>query len=209
MVMTTRRALALALGLALAACASGPTQAKSGPGPWHYGIVATNFWVGQVISPAPDGSQEISAYDDNWEANYGGCDGVLDAKARCQFEHRTADNGYFPTRMTPKQNPFYLDLPLADASLKNRWVQLQKDGHDCYGQIEDAGPAVYDDAAYVLGDARPRNTRFNGAGLDVSPALNGCLAFTGPVDGASDRVDWRFVDASDVPAGPWTRIITQ
>ena len=64
--------------------------------------------------------------------------------------------------------------------MKNRWVQLQRSGHVCYGQIEDAGPGDYDDATYVFGtdNARPANKRFNGAGLDVSPALNGCLAFT-------------------------------
>ena len=94
--------------------------------------------------------------------------------------------------------------------MKNRWVELRKNGRTCYGQVEDAGPAVYDDAAYVFGgdDRRPANTRFNGAGLDVSPALNGCLGFS-QLNGQSDRLDWRFVDANDVPPGPWTRIITK
>jgi hypothetical protein len=191
------------LAAVLAAC--GPAGAEEYP--WHYGIVATNFWVGQVISPADDGSQVVSAYDHHWMANYGGCDGVVSAGV-CLFEHRDASNGFFPTQMTPKQNPFYLDLPLVDRNLKDRWVELRKGAATCYGQVEDAGPAVYNDIAYVLGDARPKNTRFNGAGLDVSPALNGCLGFTGRVDGASDRVDWRFVDAADVPAGPWTKIRT-
>jgi hypothetical protein len=40
--------------------------------------------------------------------------------------------------------------------------------------------------------------------MDVSPALNGCLGFSSR-DG---RVNWRFVDAGDVPAGPWTQIVT-
>ena len=31
----------------------------------------------------------------------------------CTFEPRSAANDYFPTQMTPKQNPFYLDLPLS------------------------------------------------------------------------------------------------
>jgi hypothetical protein len=186
----------------LAACA--PAHADN---PWHYDIVTTNFWVGQVISSASDGSQKVSAYDDNWEANYGGCDGILKGDV-CTFEYRSAANDYFPTQMTPKQNPFYLDLPLSDRSLKDRWVQLEGAGGTCYGQVEDAGPAVYDDSAYVLGSARPKNTRFNGAGMDISPALYGCLGHSGAVAGASDRVNWRFVDADAVPAGPWTRIIT-
>jgi hypothetical protein len=93
--------------------------------------------------------------------------------------------------------------------MKNRWVVLRKDGHVCYGQIEDAGPGEYRDAAYVFGsdDRRPANTRYNGAGLDVSPALNGCLGFS-YLNGEDDRVDWAFVDDADVPAGPWTRIVT-
>jgi hypothetical protein len=190
----------------LALVVAGCSRAQADDHPWHHDIVATNFWVGQVLSSAPDGSQEISAYDPHWMANYGGCDGIVDVNGVCQFESRSAANGFFPTHMTPKQNPFYLDLPLEEPSLKNRWVQLSKDGNTCYGQIEDAGPAVYDDRAYVLGTARPKNQRFNGAGLDVSPALNGCLEFSGAVDGASDKVDWRFVDSP--PAGPWTRIVT-
>lgn len=68
-------------------------------------------------------------------------------------------------------------------------------------------PGVYDDAGYVFGTARPRNTRYNGAGLDVSPALNGCLGFA-ELDGDSDRVDWRFVEATQVPPGPWRKTVT-
>jgi hypothetical protein len=210
------------------------------PYPWHTNIVSTTFWVGEIFDPnASDGSQVISTYDANWYANYGGCDGGL-AGGSCDTERRTAANGYFPLRMTPKQNPFYLDLPFDDINdpgafarrgqvipwatapanapyihnpnvslMKNRWVQLQKGGAICYGQIEDAGPGDYNDANYVFGstDARPQNQRYGGAGLDASPALNGCLGFA-ELDGDSDRVSWRFIDADQVPAGPWTRIIT-
>ena len=65
--------------------------------------------------------------------------------------------------------------------LKNRWVQLRKDGRTCYGQIQDAGPAQYDDAEYVFGrgDARPANERYNGAGMDVSPDGTGVAAAAG------------------------------
>jgi hypothetical protein len=93
--------------------------------------------------------------------------------------------------------------------MKNRWVAVRKGSHVCYGQIEDAGPGEYDDVPYVFGssDARPRNQRYNGAGMDVSPALNGCLGFA-ELDGEDDRVDWWFVDASDVPAGPWRILVT-
>jgi hypothetical protein len=217
-----------------------PPPASANPYPWHTNIVSTTFWVGEIFDPnASDGSQVISTYDANWFANYGGCDGVV-ANGGCSTERRTAANDYFPLRMTPKQNPFYLDLPFDDINdsaayarrgqvipwatspkyapyihdpsvslMKNRWVELQKGGATCYGQIEDAGPGEYNDASYVFGsgNARPENQRYGGAGLDVSPAINGCLGFA-ELDGDTDLVAWRFVEANQVPAGPWTRIIT-
>lgn len=224
--------------LALAACADAPPPEAGHP--WHTDIVATTFWVGEVFDPAaPDGSQEVSTYDSRWLESYGGCDGVSSGRG-CATERRTAANGYFPTRMTPLENPFYLDVPFDDLNdpaghamrgavvpwasdpgyrelvddpgaslMKNRWVELRANGRTCFGQVEDAGPGRYDDAAYVFGadDRRPANTRYNGAGLDVSPALNGCLGFA-ELDGQGDRVDWRFVEAGDVPDGPWTRVVT-
>jgi len=204
--------------------------------------VATTFWVGEVHDPeAADGSQEYSTYDSGWMESYGGCDGV-DTPEGCFTEERSADNDYFPRHMTPRENPFYLDLPFDDVNnaeafsvrsevipwvaaqaagdtalytdrnysfMKNRWVRLRKGDRECYGQIQDAGPGVYDDAAYVFGedDARPANTAFNGAGLDVSPALNACLAFT-ELNGAVDRVDWQFVETDEVPDGPWKKLVT-
>lgn len=94
--------------------------------------------------------------------------------------------------------------------LKNHWVALQgPSGRTCFGQIEDAGPGQYHDAAYVFGpsSARPLNARYGGAGLDVSPALNGCLGFK-ELDGNTDRVGWRFVDAAQVAPGPWLKVVT-
>ncbi|MCX2750522.1 fibronectin type III domain-containing protein, partial [Arthrobacter sp. MI7-26] len=102
--------------------------------------------------------------------------------------------------------------------MKNRWVAITgPNGRTCYGQIEDAGPSsgtLYHDAAYVFGstDARPANTRYSGdptqgAGMDVSPALNGCLGYA-ELDGDTDHVAWHFVDDPDVPAGPWTDVVT-
>lgn len=206
--------------------------------PLHTGIVATTFWVGEIFDPnAADGSQMLSTYDADWFANYGGCDGIASAGV-CTTEKRVASNGYFPSSMTPKQNPFYLDLPYDDVNdptgfknrgsvipwandpgyagkandrsvsfMKNRWVKLMKGTRTCYGQIADAGPGQYHDATYVFGsgDARPANTRYGGAGMDVSPALNGCLGFAS-LNGQSDKVDWQFVEAEDVPPGPWLKI---
>jgi hypothetical protein len=95
--------------------------------------------------------------------------------------------------------------------MKNHWVQITgPNGHTCYGQVEDAGPShgsLYHDADYVFGsnNAQPVQGQFNNAGLDVSPALNGCLGFK-ELNGDTDKVSWHFVDSP--PAGPWTRIIT-
>jgi len=208
--------------------------------PAHTGIVATTFWVGEIFDPtASDGSQVISTYDFQWLQHYGGCDGVI-ASGDCATEPRTVGNGYFPTRMTPQENPFYLDLPFDDVNdptafaqrgsvipwaqdpgyaghrtdptfsyMKNRWVAITKDGHTCYGQIQDAGPGDYHDANCVFGahNDRPVNTKYNSAGMDVSPALNGCLGFA-DLNGENDHVDWRFVDSQDVPDGPWRTVIT-
>jgi hypothetical protein len=216
-----------------------PTGAGHGY-PWHTDIVATTFWVGEVFDPgAVDGSQERSTYDSAWMRSYGGCDGVI-VDGSCETERRSAADEFFPTRMTPLENPFYLDLPYDDVNdphgfemrgevvpwagdaayrssiddrtvslIKNRWVRLAANGRVCYGQVQDAGPGVYDDAAYVFGDddRRPANTRFNGAGLDVSPAINGCLGFR-ELDGQDELVDWQFVEADEVPAGPWRIIVT-
>lgn len=250
-ISTTRRrplligaAACLLLTSVLSGCANDANGAQPDDGgggyPWHTDIVATTFWVGEIFDPtAADGSQVLSTYDADWYASYGGCDGVQ-AAGDCVTEPRTAVNGFFPTSMTPKENPFYLDLPFDDLNddaafarrstvipwaqdegyaghesdrdfsyMKNRWVEVVKDGTSCFGQIQDAGPGEYNDADYVFGDtdARPQNQRYGGAGMDVSPALNGCLGFV-DLNGDQDRVSWRFVDDQDVPAGPWRTIVT-
>ncbi|CAM3071901.1 LGFP repeat-containing protein [Prescottella defluvii] len=231
---------AAATGCAADAAQPGPAVAAAAEYPWHTDIVATTFWVGEIFDPtAEDGSQVLSTYDAHWLESYGGCDGVS-VDGQCRTESRTADNGYFPRNMTPRENPFYLDLPFDDVNdeiafaqrgevvpwadespyrerisdpsfslMKNRWVRLKSGDNTCYGQIQDAGPANYHDADYVFGadDRRPASDEFNGAGLDVSPALNGCLGFR-ELDGQNDRVDWQFVDEGDVPPGPWLTLVT-
>ncbi len=97
--------------------------------------------------------------------------------------------------------------------MKNRWVKITgPNGHTCYGQNEDAGPShgsLYHDKAYVFGttNAQPVQGQFNNAGMDVSPALNGCLGYA-ELDGENDKVTWQFVDAVDVPVGPWKTVVT-
>ena len=130
----TRR-LGAALGLAglvllangLVACAAetapSPAAHVSSGYPWHTDIVATTFWVGEVFDAnASDGSQVISTYDSKWWEHYGGCDGVV-VDEECRTEARSADNGYFPRHMTPRQNPFYLDLPFDDINNSTAFAQ--------------------------------------------------------------------------------------
>ncbi len=205
---------------------------------WHRNIVSTTFWVGEIFSSGPNGSQVISTYDGKWEVHYGGCDGVI-VNGKCRTEKRVASNGYWPRHMTPKQNPFYLDLPFDDVNdpiaasargraipwahlasnrailanpnrslMKNHWVEIRRGGYTCYGQVEDAGPGQYHDARYVFGKYPPRNRLYNHAGMDVSPALNGCLHFK-ELNGDTDVVQWRFVTPRHVPPGPWRRLVTR
>ena len=81
---------------------------------------------------------------------------------------------------------------------KGRWVAIQHGRRVAYAQWEDCGPFRTDHYQYVFGDDRPRPNLNQGAGLDVSPAVRDYLGIAG-----KDVCDWKFVDARDVPPGPW------
>lgn len=187
---------------------------------YHENISTTVFWIGEDAGPANGGiANQDSAWDECWLESYGGVDTPADR------------NGYLPAGFTPAENPFYVALPYNDLNrdgvrkpqasirvpwaataavaedqslLKNRWVEVVRDGTACYGQWEDVGPFGENDARYVFGSAQPRSGRNRHAGLDVSPALRDCL---GIEDGLA-RTAWRFVEAAAVPAGPWKQIVT-
>jgi hypothetical protein len=224
------RAAAVAAAFAVVFAAD-PAAARSRPQyPLHTNVTATVFWIGE---PKGNGSSEdngVSTYDDRWQAHFGGFDDYAIV--------RTADNDYWPS-FQPGENPFYLDLPFDDVNnrnafkrrcqvipwawqhprsrcgdasfsyMKNRWVKLRRGSRTCYGQNEDAGPYVYDDASYVFGtrDQRPRSKLASRAGLDVAPALRDCLGFDG-LNNDTNKVSWQFVQARDVPPGPWRSIVT-
>jgi len=188
--------------------------------PLHQNITATVFWVGE---PASQDNQFIdnlsSIWDDKWLAHFGGID---DPKSR---------NGYFPAKFTPLENPFYFALPYNDytngtrvsgaysavywanektwpdseSMLKNKWIMITKGGNTVYAQWEDAGPSVYDDASYVFGNNSPKNNSVNHSGLDLSPAVSD---YIGLYSDNNNVVSWKFVDSSQVPDGPWKKIIT-
>ncbi|MGI8554601.1 MAG: hypothetical protein ACR2PL_27985 [Dehalococcoidia bacterium] len=201
-----------------------PTVSLAPPSrfPLHQNITATVFWIGE---PKGNGSSEnsaLSAWDDAWEQHYGGYD---------DYQHR---NGSFPAAFTPKENPFYFDLPYndfddtgnrrADAAkvvpwagekqwgakesmLKNRWIRITKGDKSVYAQWEDAGPYQYDDSAYVFGTALPVSTLASNAGMDVSPAVRDVLGFNG-LNTDGNKVGWQFVSTDQVPNGPWKAIVT-
>jgi len=86
---------------------------------------------------------------------------------------------------------------------KNKWIKINYRGKVCYAQWEDVGPFETDDVNYVFGNARPKNKKNGGVGLDISPA---CFKYLGMKD--NDYTDWQFVDFKDVPDGPWLKCIT-
>ena len=62
-------------------------------------------------------------------------------------------------------------------------------------------PSETDDWAYVFGGARPKNTKNNSAGIDLSPAVRDYLK----IQGGSSKCDWRFVELHEIPYGPWRK----
>lgn len=180
---------------------------------WKRDVVATVFWVGEkptANNPTPNNQ---SAWDQNWEANFGGCDDP---------DHRS---GWCPAGMVPQLNPFYVALPYNDVApggvhrpeapevipwfwenfrgdgisvCKGRWVAIHSVGRVCYAQWEDVGPFETDHWQYVFGDQAPRANRNQSAGIDISPAVRDFLNLR-----SGERVQWRFVTDRQVPQGPW------
>lgn len=202
-----------------AAPAAAPA-AKPAPAPapapsdgWHHNIVTTIFWVGEAADASNAHiSNAQSAWDGNWQANFGGYD---DPNSR---------NGYYPAGFVPRENPFYFALPYNDLApngsrkasagncpnrsnsiswCKNAWIKISYGGKVAYAQWEDVGPMQEDDTQYVFGGGTPASTWGAKAGLDVSPAVRDYLGLTGV-----NRTSWSFVPASAVPAGPWRNIVT-
>jgi hypothetical protein len=195
-----------------------PTNFRSGFNryPWKRGIVTTVFWVGErptAKNPVPNYK---SSWDIRWAQNYGGLDNPDPTQRR----------NYLPAKFVPRQNPFYVALPYNDVTrgttkpearkaipwfkqaferpgksvLKGRWIAIKRGNRIAYAQWEDCGPFRTDHWQYVFGNQRPLPNLNQGAGLDVSPAVRDYLGM-----GGKDVCDWKFVEARDVPPGPWTK----
>jgi hypothetical protein len=185
--------------------------------PWKKEIVTTVFWIGEkptANNPVPNRS---SSWDANWTKNYGGFDDP-------EKSHR---HDFIPAKFTPRQNPFYCALPYNDkaatghrpeaprvvpwfkeayqgpgvSTCKGRWIAIRKGNKVAYAQWEDAGPFRTDHWQYVFGNERPKPNLNKGAGLDVSPAVRDFLGID-----ETDVTDWKFVDFSEVPPGPWSKL---
>ncbi|HYY14215.1 MAG TPA: hypothetical protein VE758_07270 [Chthoniobacterales bacterium] len=196
---------------------SPPTPQHEGRYPWKCNIVTTVFWIGEeptANNPAPN---RASSWDKQWTKSYGGFDDPNPAHRR----------DFIPVKFVPQQNPFYCALPYNDkagtghkpeaphvvpwfneayqgpgvSTCKGRWVEIRKGNRIAYAQWEDAGPFRTDHWQYVFGDERPKPNLNKGAGLDVSPAVRDYLGL-----GPMDVTDWRFVEFSEVPHGPWSKL---
>jgi hypothetical protein len=193
-----------------------PKRSSSAFG-WKPGIVTTTFWIGERPTKNNPTPNRASSWDSKWSQNYGGFDTPNPAKRV----------NYHPAGFVPRQNPFYVALPYNDVShgahkpeaarvipwfrdayrgpgisvLKGRWLAIRRNGKTAYAQWEDCGPFRTDHFDYVFGSSRPKPNLNKGAGLDVSPAVRDYLGMSD-----TDVTDWRFIDVSEVPSGPWAKL---
>ena len=210
------------------AVASPVLQAPSGPAkrilyPWKTRVTCTIFWIGEQPTDRNPTPNCKSSWDQNWSANYGGYDDPEPANRIAN--HTTGE--FRPKNFIPKLNPFYVALPYNDVLgygahkpeasrvipwfmrmrpepghtvCKGRWVQIYNGSRICYGQWEDCGPWVTDDWEFVFGTKPPKTTQNGAAGIDLSPSVRDYLGLK-----SGQKVHWRFIEASEVPYGPWKK----
>lgn len=181
--------------------------------PWRRGITATVFWIGEKASERNPTPNDSSAWDPNWQINYGGED------------HPAQRNNFKPSGFEPRLNPFYVALPYNDLApdgvhypeasevipwfwksyrgswtsvCKGQWVAIHFRRKVCYAQWEDCGPFNTDDWQYVFKGKLPKPNPNGNSGIDVSPAIRDYLGIR-----SGYRVSWKFVDIQNVPKGPW------
>jgi len=191
--------------------------------PWRLHVTITTFWIGEQPSERNPVANLKSSWDQNWMANYGGYDDPEPTKRIANF----TSGEFRPKAFVPKLNPFYVALPYNDVVsshqhkteasrvipwfgrmhpepgetvCKGRWLQIYNGSRSCYAQWEDCGPWVTDDWEYVFGNKPPQTTQNGCAGLDISPAVRDYLNLE-----SGKKVHWRFVEAAQVPNGPWKK----
>lgn len=191
--------------------------------PWKQFITCTIFWIGETPTDRNPTPNNKSSWDQEWQANFGGFDDPDPANRIANFS--TGD--FRPKNFIPKLNPFYIALPYNDVQswrahkpeapkvipwfarmrpepgetvCKGRWIQIYRGGRSCYGQWEDCGPWETDDWEFVFGNKPPKTSQNGAAGIDLSPAIRDYLGLK-----SGDKVHWRFVEAGQVPYGPWKK----
>ncbi len=191
--------------------------------PWKTRITCTIFWIGEQPTENNPTPNCKSSWDQQWAGNFGGYDDPDPSKRIANH----ALGEFRPKGFVPKLNPFYVALPYndvinhrmhkpeaarvipwfsrmqpepGDTVCKGRWLQIYRNGRSCYAQWEDCGPWVTDDWEYVFGNKPPKNPQNGQAGLDISPAVRDYLGLK-----SGQKVHWRFVDAGQVPYGPWKK----
>ncbi|MFT4176054.1 MAG: hypothetical protein QM627_05305 [Luteolibacter sp.] len=191
--------------------------------PWKTYITCTIFWIGETPTARNPTPNCKSSWDTQWAINFGGFDDPEPANRIAN--HTTGE--FRPKAFIPKLNPFYIALPYNDVInhrahkpeasrvipwfakmrpdpgrtvCKGRWVQIFYANRSCYAQWEDCGPWVTDDWEYVFGNKPPKTKENGAAGIDLSPAIRDYLGLR-----SGQKVHWRFVEASQVPYGPWKK----
>lgn len=191
--------------------------------PWKTFVTCTVFWVGEEPSDRNPTPNDKSSWDQRWQENFGGCDDPDPAKRVAN--HVTGE--FRPKGFIPKLNPFYVALPYNDVAgwgahkpeaskvipwfsqlnpepgktvCKGRWVQIFWKGRSCFAQWEDCGPWETDDWEFVFGSKPPKTKQNGSAGIDLSPAIRDYLGVQ-----SGEKIHWRFVEAGQVPYGPWKK----
>lgn len=191
--------------------------------PWKTHVTCTIFWIGEQAGDRNPTPNNKSSWDQQWEANFGGYDDPEPARRIANF----TTGEFRPKGFVPKLNPFYIALPYNDVVsssghkpeasrvipwfgrmrpepgktvCKGRWLQIYRAGRSCFGQWEDCGPWETDDWEFVFGTKPPKTTQNGAAGIDLSPAIRDYLGVK-----SGDKVHWRFVEAAQVPYGPWKK----
>lgn len=191
--------------------------------PWKTQVTCTIFWIGERPSDRNSTPNHMSSWDPQWAANFGGIDDPDPANRLANH----ANGEFRPKGFVPKLNPFYVALPYNDVArssghkpeaarvipwfarmhpepgktvCKGRWIQIYNGSRSCFGQWEDCGPWVTDDWEFVFGNKPPKTSQNGAAGIDISPAIRDYLGLR-----SGQKVHWRFIEAGQVPYGPWNK----
>ncbi len=191
--------------------------------PWKTHVTCTIFWIGETPTERNPTPNNKSSWDQQWASNFGGFD---DPEPSNRVASHTSGE-FRPKAFIPKLNPFYIALPYNDVLgygahkpeasrvipwfnrlrpepgktvCKGRWIQIYFGNRSCYGQWEDCGPWETDDWEFVFGTKPPKTTQNGAAGIDLSPSIRDYLGLK-----SGQKVHWRFVEAGQVPYGPWKK----